>query len=470
VLERLPIRWKLAVLSAGLTFVILCAFAVVVGELTQRRIRSDFTEQVTNTADRLAREVSVDYNPKTGRFQLSVDRTVFEVFKGADNAAVRVVDASGHQLTTTPSPGPKLDGAPETGSQVVQGYRMETRRIIVRPFGVAFLQYGRPFSDSDATVRRVRLFLLFGVLGGTGFALLGGVLLARRAMSPVSELTAAAAEIRRTRDPGLAITIPPVEDEVGHLARTLDGMLQALDEAQSETEGALARQREFVADASHELRTPLTSVLANLELLAETLEGDQREAAESALRSSQRMRRLVADLLLLARADARREAPREPLDLAAVVVDAAAEAGVLAEGRSLDVDAEPVWVEGSRDELHRVVLNLLENALRHTPPGTRVRVSAGYEDGQAVVVVADDGPGIPPDQRERIFDRFVRGAGDAAGSFGLGLSIVRAVAEQHGGSVRVEDAEPGARFVVRLPALGPELTPPRRPAAPSAAA
>ena len=471
--ERLPIRWKLALLSAGLTFAILCSFALVVGELTARRIRDDFRQQVTETSDRLSRQVILDYNPDSGRYQLNVDKTVFEVFKGADNAFVRVVDASGHQLTETPASGPDLTGPPDSGAQVVGGYRIETRPISVRPFGVAYLQYGRPLSDLDATLRRVRLFLVLGVLGGTAMALLGGVVLARRAFRPVASLTATADEIRRTRDPGMALAVPPVEDEIGELARTLDAMLRALDEAQDETEAALARQREFVADASHELRTPLTSVLANLELLVDTLDGDQQEAAESALRSSQRMRRLVADLLLLARADARREAPRVPLDLGAVVVEAVGEAGAVADDREVTVDTEEVWVEGVRDELHRVALNLVENALRHTPPGTHVRARV-FRDGEtAMLVVEDDGPGVPEELRDRIFDRFVRGAGDRGGSFGLGLSIVRAVARQHGGDVRVEEAHPGARFVVRLPAVpapveGP--TPPPRPAAPSAAA
>ena len=112
---------------------------------------------------------------------------------------------------------------------------------------------------------------------------------------------------------------------MAELAHTLEAMLASLGEARAETEGALARQREFVADASHELRTPLTSVLANLELLEEELTGEQRETAASALRSSRRMRRLVADLLLLARADAGRVAPHQPVDLSEVVTDAAAE-------------------------------------------------------------------------------------------------------------------------------------------------
>ena len=172
------------------------------------------------------------------------------------------------------------------------------------------VQYGRRVSDTEATVKRVELFLLLGVLAGSGLALLAGMAIARRAMAPIAELTSTAAEIARTRDPSRGVPQPQADDEVAELARTLEGMLRELDAARGETESTLARQRQFVADASHELRTPLTSVLANLELLAESLHGDQGEAARSALRSSQRMRRLVADLLLLARTDVGARRPR----------------------------------------------------------------------------------------------------------------------------------------------------------------
>ena len=120
----------------------------------------------------------------------------------------------------------------------------------------------------------MRFFLLLGVLGGSGLALLAGLMVARRAMAPIAALTASAREIERTRDPSRHMPQPEADDEVAELARTLEGMLEALDAARAETEAALSRQREFVADASHELRTPLTSVLANLELLAEQLDGE----------------------------------------------------------------------------------------------------------------------------------------------------------------------------------------------------
>ena len=187
-------------------------------------------------------------------------------------------------------------------------------------------------------------------------------------------------------------------------------MLGSLDAARGETHAALERQREFVADASHELRTPLTSLLANLELLAEELDGDQADNAEAALRSARRMRRLVGDLLLLARADARRAVSRGPTDLADVLLEAASELGPMAEDHELSIDARPAVVPGVRDDLHRLTLNLIENAVRHTPPGTHIRASTGVENGVALLTVEDDGPGIPAELGGRVFDRFVRGS------------------------------------------------------------
>jgi signal transduction histidine kinase len=238
-------------------------------------------------------------------------------------------------------------------------------------------------------------------------------------------------------------------------------MLRSLDAARAEREGAMQKQREFVADASHELRTPLTSVLANLELLQASLgapgQAEDREIVDSALRSSRRMSRLVGDLLLLARADAGRLDKHRRCDLAEVVGDAAAEAAPLMGDRTLTVDNDrPLRVEGSPDELHRMVLNLLDNASRHTPPGALIELSLREEDGDAVIEVGDDGPGIPVAMREQIFDRFVRGEGpaDTAGGTGtgLGLAIVSAVADSHGGSVEAAESESGgALFRARVP-------------------
>ncbi len=337
------------------------------------------------------------------------------------------------------------------------GYRGVVRELAVQPkgYGGVWLLYAVPLSDLDHTLGRVRLFLLLGVLGGTVFALLAGLATAQRAIRPIVELTGAAREIERTRDPSRHVPLPQADDEVAELARTLEGMLQSLDAARSATESILERQREFVADASHELRTPLTSVLASLELLTEELGGEQAETAQAALRSARRMRRLVGDLLLLARADARRAQPYRPTELDEVVTEAAAELGTVEDRHELVLDAAPAVIEGARDDLHRMVLNLIENAVKHTPPGTHIRVSTGTDNGDAVLIVEDDGPGVPPELRTRVFERFVRGGRDGARGSGLGLSIVHSVAESHGGSVTLESSaqDGGARFVVRIPAV-----------------
>jgi signal transduction histidine kinase len=324
-----------------------------------------------------------------------------------------------------------------------------------------YAQYGRSIDHVEATINRVWLLIAAGILGGTLLASFAGVAIAARAMRPIASLTATAREIATTRDPSQQMPKPETEDEVGELALTLQDMLRSLDAARAEREAAMQTQREFVADASHELRTPLTSILANLELLQASLDShaqpEDREVVDSALRSSRRMSRLVADLLLLARADAGRLGAHRRCDLAEIAGEAAAEAAPLMGNRVLELDNErPLRVEGSPDELHRMVLNLLDNAIRHTPERATIELRLGEEDGQAVIEVADDGPGVPVAVREQIFDRFVRGEGPsdtAAGTgTGLGLAIVSAVAKSHGGSVEAgESARGGALFRARIP-------------------
>jgi len=438
--------------------VILCAFAVAIGSFTVHRIRSDFNRQVKDTANELPVQLNIKASPGSARRAITITPALAAYAGPGDHAIVRIFTLGGSVISQEPAKAPSL-GTPNPGLKTVHGYRTISVAGVVRlasndePIGQVIIQYGRKISDTEATVARVELFLLFGVLAGSGLALLAGMAIARRAMSPIAALTRAADAIARTRDPSLTVPQPPADDEVAELSRTLESMLRELDAARGETESMLARQRRFVADASHELRTPLTSVLANLELLAESLHGDEGEAARSALRSSQRMRRLVADLLLLARTDVGRVVPREPCDLAQIAVEAAGELGPVSEQHEIVLDVHPAVVQAARDEVHRLTINLLENALRHTPPGSRIRVSTNAAGGQATLIVEDNGPGVPAELAPTLFERFVRGAGDRGGSFGLGLAIVKAVAETHGGSVTLESPAEGtgARFVVELP-------------------
>jgi two-component system, OmpR family, sensor kinase len=461
--RSVPIRWRLAGGSAALTFVILACFAAIVGVLTTRQVRGQFNDEVRSAMDQLQRQLHLrwldggllDCNP-------SVRLTDYA---SAEHAQIRIYNEDGLLLcpnqvkikgaTALPAQ-PEFPPPFRTGTFQELGYRVEVREIRVQPINAVRLLYARPLSDVDHTLARVNFFLLLGVLGGTILALLAGLATAQRAMRPIAELSDAAREIERTRDPSRRLPRPEAEDEVAELARTLEDMLGALDAARSETEGMLERQRAFVADASHELRTPLTSVLANLDLLADELRGEQADTAQAALRATRRMRRLVGDLLLLARADAKRAQPHRPTDLAEVLVEVAAELGPVAGDHELSIDARGAVVEGVEDDLHRLLLNLIENAVRHTPAGTHIRASTGIEAGAATIVVEDDGPGIAAELERRVFDRFVRGAGDGGNGSGLGLAIVRAVAESHGGTVVLERREGrGTRFVIRIPASAP---------------
>jgi two-component system, OmpR family, sensor kinase len=463
----LPIRWRLAGGSAALTLVILASFAGIVGVLTNRQVRTQFNDQESSTVSGLVG----DFNGKLRMrgTELECNRTKLYDYASFERAEIRFFDSSDGYLLCSAPRAPEIfrvSPAQNSGTFTQNGYRVVVRTLDVKPVGTVKLLYALPLSDVNQTLARVRVFLLLGVLGGAILALLAGLFVSARAMSPIVELTDAAREIERTRDARQQLPHPEAEDEIAELARTLESMLGALDSARADTVAMLDRQREFVADASHELRTPLTSVLANLELLTEELSGEQAETAEAALRSTRRMRRLVGDLLLLARADARRVQPRRWTDLGEVLAEAASELGPMADRHEISIHAQPAIVDGVTDELHRLVLNLLENAVRHTPPGTSVHASTESRDGQAVLVVQDAGPGIPEDLRERVFERFVRGGRDGGRGSGLGLAIVRSVAHSHGGTVTLGPTENGlgARFEIRIPAaVAPEPTSPVAP-------
>jgi two-component system, OmpR family, sensor kinase len=457
---RLPVRFKLAVVTAALTFGILCIFAFVIGAVAEQRIRAGFDDEMRATVADLVNRLGPDLEGDLAAARIG----------GADYRVLRrdgTVKQPNEGLFPFAAPGYE-------GFSELPGYRVLSRALVVRGTGrdelfgalpdtvsppVGYVQYAKPKATLQRTINRVRLFLGFGVAGGTLLAFLAGLYVAERAMRPIAGLTRAAREVARTRDPDITLPKPRANDEVSDLAHTFEDMLRELGAAREETEATLDRQRSFVADASHELRTPLTSILANLELLEAELEGEQREMAESALRSSKRMRRLVGDLLLLARADAGREATRAPVDLAAIAREAAQEAAALSSDHPLSLDVSgPVTVSGVADDLHRLAGNLVENAFIHTAPGTPITVSVRRDGDSAVLEVADRGPGVPAPLRQRVFERFARGSGDAArvGGSGLGLAIVKAVTDAHGGRVELLDAESGgAHFVVTLPAAAP---------------
>ena len=291
------------------------------------------------------------------------------------------------------------------------------------------------------TALAVGLPPLLAVLALTTWILLG------RALHPVEAIRAEVAEISE-RALDRRVPVPPTPDEIGRLARTMNATLDRLQTASE-------RQRTFVADASHELQSPLAAFRAQLEVaLAHPATTDWPATASDLLADSQRLERLVRDLLFLARADdAPAPSPAGPVDLDDIVFD---EAKRLRATTRTQVDTSRVsgaLLHGSRDELTRLTRNLLENAERHATSAVRIQLTS--YDHKVQLVVEDDGPGIPIDQRQVIFDRFARLDGARArdsGGTGLGLAIVKSIVERHGGSVAVEDGHDGARFVVQLPA------------------
>jgi signal transduction histidine kinase len=270
-----------------------------------------------------------------------------------------------------------------------------------------------------------------------------------RALRPVEAIRREAEEITgATMD--RRVPEPETDDEVGRLARTMNAMLDRL-------ESSSQRQRQFVSDASHELRSPLASIRTNLEVaLRHADRADWPAVAGRALAEDARMEDTVSELLELARLDeVAGPAPLDTLpdvDLDELVLDDTVQE------RRVPVDTSRVSagrVHGRREQLTRVVRNLLDNAARHATSSVAVELRAG-DDHTIELTVDDDGPGIPVDDRERVFDRFTRlddGRARDAGGLGLGLSMVKEITEQHGGTVTVEDAPTGgARLRVRLPA------------------
>jgi len=312
--------------------------------------------------------------------------------------------------------------------------------------------------QAEETVADLRRALAYGVPGILALAGLLVWLLVGRALRPVELIRSQVAAITDTVL-DRRVAEPPVDDEVGRLAQTMNAMLDRLQRSAE-------RQRRFVADASHELRSPLASTRAQLEVALSHPDPSAWEATACDLLSeNQRMERLVNDLLFLARSEERPAglAGASPLDLDDIVL---AEAGrVRARGR-VQVDLSRVSagrVRGVGDHLTRVVRNLVENAERYAAGTVRLElrpVSANGRGPQVQLVVSDDGPGVPARYREHIFDRFIRlddarsrPNEDNAGGSGLGLAICREIVTAHGGRIWADEARGGgAKFVVQIPA------------------
>jgi signal transduction histidine kinase len=318
-----------------------------------------------------------------------------------------------------------------------------------------YLSVTAPLTHIDAAIAAfARLMILMALVGGVS-AFGVGWLLARRALRPVATLTSAAAEIAESRQLSRRVADGKGTDELGRLARTFNAMLASLEDSYQ-------AQLRFVSAASHELRAPLTVVQANLDLLksGRVSNGEREMAVAEAHAEAGRMTRLVADLLVLARADAGVPIRRNPVELDRVLLDVVGETRHLARGQRLDVAAiEPVTVRGDADRLKQLLLNLCENAIKYTPEGGRITVAIRRDGNDALITVVDTGIGIAATDLPHVFERFYRAdparARDPGGS-GLGLSIAEWAATEHGGTVRLTSTHgEGTTAAVRIPVFGP---------------
>jgi signal transduction histidine kinase len=329
-------------------------------------------------------------------------------------------------------------------------------RVYVLPFHSAsdagYIEALTPLGRLDDSIQAFRLTLPILGLFSLFLALLGSWAIAGNALRPIAQIIQTAQKITLSQDLSRRIETPAHRDELGRLAATFNEMLGSLD-------AAYQTQQRFVADASHELRAPLTAIQGNVELLRRQRtmsDADHEEALAELERESARLSRLVADLLTLARADAGNTLKRCPLELDAIVLDAFREARHLSGGQSLKLDPfEPARVEGNEDRLKQLLLILLDNALKYTPPEGQVTLGLRRQETDVEVQVRDTGIGIAPEDLPHVFERFYRA--DPArnrdlGGTGLGLPIAHWIAEQHEGEVWLE-SQPGqgTTAIVRLP-------------------
>jgi signal transduction histidine kinase len=462
----------LALLVGGASLVLL------VQQSLKQQVRSEAVQQAELIVSRLAGDFESDSNENAREAiraltQESADlaQVIVEYGANSDDTPTYTIEAGTDPVGRDPDGRRMSDLWPDVGETIVEpnvpvrtvdGEVVDTVLVAAGTESAerhVVLLYAARLTAVDQATATLLFYLLWGV---PLLILVAGIttyLFAGRALRPVEAMRVQVAATTE-KDLGHRVTVPPARDEVGRLAETMNAMLARLQDAQGV-------QRRFVADASHELRSPLATIATGLELMQN---GSADRSTVTALRGeTSRLNKLVEGLILLARADERGLQPRrEEVDLDEV---AELERGRPADGAvAAEVRAVPVRVIGDRGQLARVVRNLVDNARRHAR--SRVLVTVGRDGDTAVLEVSDDGPGVPPADRARVFERFVRlddARARADGGSGLGLAIVAEVVAAHGGTVEVTDAPGGgALFRVRMPAAADPAVP-AEDAAPAAA-
>jgi heavy metal sensor kinase len=459
----MSLRLQLTLFFTAVLAASLLAFSALLYVLLERSLALDVDQVLASKAEDIARtsRLQNESAPRSRRIRLPY----IDAFATSD-IYIQLLDASGQLVERTGNLGddalPRTEAALAHGRQgepwyeslVIDGepLRIYTAPLLVDGQTVGFIQVGRSVQDEEHALARVQRLLLFcDALVVIAAAAVGWVL-ARASLRPIDRVTQAARAIGLSGR--LDRRLDPVNrhDEVGRLVATFNDMLDRL-------ETAFLAQRRFVADASHELRTPLTTIRGNAELLRRAPDlprGDVDEALADIASEAQRMSRLVTELLQLARADAGQQLERAPVRVDELVLDVVRQ--MQPHKPAVTLATGPVTaglVQGSQDALKELLLILVDNALKYTPPGGHVQVGVQRDGGFLVIRVTDDGIGIDPADLPHIFERFYRATHvRQQGGTGLGLAIARWIAERHQGRITV-DSTPGkgSTFSVWLPAL-----------------
>jgi two-component system, OmpR family, sensor kinase len=380
-----------------------------------------------------------------------------------------VLDANGDRQPVPDAVVAALAAVPVDGQPVTMplGDLGEYRVIARRTDGGDVAVTGLPMTDVHEAVWWLVGFEI--AVAGAGLVLAGvaAAVIVRLSLRPLTRVAATASRVAQlplsSGEVALSVRVPASDTdprtEVGRVGAALNAMLGHVADALTARQASETRVRQFVADASHELRTPLAAIRGYAELTRrgrDEVPPDIARALGRVESEAARMTTLVEDLLLLARLDSGRPLLREPVDLSALVVDAVSDARAAGPDHqwSLELPEDAVTVDGDAARLHQVVANLLANARTHAPAGTAVTTGLDTIDGEAVLSIVDNGPGIPPDLLPQVFERFARGdtsRSRAAGSTGLGLAIVAAVVTAHGGRVDVDSGPGRTRFALHLP-------------------
>ena len=458
----MSIRARVALFGGTVVALAVLLFGLVVYFPVKAQLEGQMDSELSQQAARFARNLHPGVIPVPfGREDLRTSSNVFaEILDGSGTP----IDSTGTLNGADPKiPGYLIQAASPTrlARDTINVQGVSLRVYVgqwVRPDqGVSYyFVVGRPMAAVTHQLAMLRLFLLAGALLSLIGALAATWIVTGRALRPLEQMAEAAEQIGRTQDLSRRLPEHGADDEVGRLTASFNRMLQQLQDAYSRLQGALAAQRRFVADASHELRTPLTTIRSNAGLILkrEDITAEDRHAAlQDIADESERMSRLVQDLLMLARADAGYHLDRAPLDLRPVVQDVLRQAQKVHPTRVFEVnDGVAAPVTGNSDALKQLVWILVDNAVKFTPDGGLVRVGLASQNGSVDLTVADQGPGIPEADRERIFERFVQAdPARSSGGSGLGLAIAAWIVSEHGGTISAHNAERGAVFEVKLP-------------------